>query len=427
MKQSKPPCSALRSEAWLIQKYNEIAKSQERPYSLVCANIKQFRNLYTLHGKVKSDQMLQDVLQCLADFIKDTGYVSYSYADNFTLLLKMSPKDVGYQFFPAFVDEVFEIDNPYLFHNIYMSFGVYEISSDTAEYYQALAYANVGRLSAPTIRNRSFCCEVFSQEFYDAFMNPYLMEERVSRAYQNKEFVVYLQPKVRLQDQKVIGAEALIRWFDEDGQMIPLSTFLPILNQNNYIRMLDIQTFEICCQLIAERLKNGKPMVPISFNISQSFFYDTEMMRDYMEVYNRYQVPREYIQFELMESISLNDTQQLVNVIDDFKKEGFTCLLDDFGNGYSSFGVLINSKLDILKMDRQFFVEPLTEKTGNIIKTVVELAKQLHLEVIAEGVETQEYVDFLKEVGCDVIQGFYFYRPMPITELLTLLDKEKGQ
>lgn len=258
-------------------------------------------------------------------------------------------------------------------------------------------------------------------------MNPYLMEERVSKAYQNKDFVVYLQPKVRLNDQKVIGAEALIRWFDEEGNMIPLSSFLPILNQNNYIRMLDIQTFEVCCELIADRLKNGEPMVPISFNISQSFFYDTKMMPDYMEVYNRYQIPREYIQFELMESISLNDTQQLVNVIDDFKKEGFTCLLDDFGNGYSSFGVLINSKLDILKMDRQFFVDPLNEKTANIIKTVIELAKQLHLEVIAEGVETQEYADFLKEVGCDVIQGFYFYHPMPIPELLSLLDKEKGQ
>lgn len=424
MKQSG---GVLKTEAQLKQKYDELIKNSKTPHSLVCANIKQFRNLYTLHGKEKSDQMLEDVLHCIADFIGDVGYVAHSYADNFTILLAMPAADVDSRFFVPFVDEVFEIENPYLFHNIYMSFGFYGITSDTVDYYQAQAYANVARLCAPTVRNRSFSSEEFSQEYYDSFMNPYLMEERVSKAYQNKEFVVYLQPKVRLNDQKVIGAEALIRWFDEKGNMIPLSSFLPILNQNNYIRMLDIQTFEVCCKLICDRLKAGQPIVPISFNISQSFFYDTKMMPDYMEVYNRYQIPREYIQFELMESISLNDTQQLVNVIDDFKKEGFTCLLDDFGNGYSSFGVLINSKLDILKMDRQFFVEPLTEKTSNIIKTVIELAKQLHLEVIAEGVETQEYVDFLKEVGCDVIQGFYFYRPMPIPELLTLLDKEKGQ
>lgn len=427
MNQSEQSEGTIKTEAWLRQKYDEIVKSRTTPCSLACANIKQFRNLYTLYGKEKSDQMLDDVLHCLADFIGDKGYVTRSYADNFTMLLNMDSTKFEELFFAPFVDVIFEIDNPYLYKNIYLSFGVYDINDDTVDYYQAQAYANVGRLSAPTIRNRSFCSEIFKQEFYDAFMNPYLMEERVSRAYQNKEFVVYLQPKVRLHDHKVIGAEALIRWFDEAGNMVPLSSFLPILNQNNYIRMLDIQTFEVCCDLIAERLKKGLPIVPISFNISQSFFYDTKMMSDYMEVYNRYQIPRKYIQFELMESISLNDSQQLVNVIDDFKKEGFTCLLDDFGNGYSSFGVLINSQLDILKMDRQFFADPLTEKTGNIIKTVIKLAKQLHLEVIAEGVETEEYVDFLKEAGCDIIQGFYFYRPLPIQELLSLLDEEKNR
>lgn len=426
MTQTEPLC-AVKTDAWLKQKYDEIIRSGERPYSLICANIKQFRNLYTLHGKTESDEILKDVYQCLSNYVGKKGFVAHSYADNFTILYPINAKDVDDLFFIPFVDVVFEIENPHLFHNIYMSFGIYELDDEGVDYYQAQAYANVGRLSAPTIRNRSFCSEIFSQEFYDAFINPYLMEERVSKAYQNKEFVVYLQPKVRLHDRKVIGAEALIRWFDEAGNMIPLSSFLPILNQNNYIRMLDIQTFEVCCQLIADRLKKGASIVPISFNISQSFFYDTQMMSDYMEVYNRYQIPREYIQFELMESISLNDSQQLVNVIDDFKKEGFTCLLDDFGNGYSSFGVLINSKLDILKMDRQFFIEPLTEKNGNIIKTVIELARQLHLEVIAEGVETQEYVDFLKDAGCDVIQGFYFYRPMPIHELLSLLDKEKSR
>lgn len=152
-----------RNDIWLKQKYNMIIKSGKKNWSLVCANVKEFRQLCTLYGKEAGDRMLMDLYTCLESFVGDRGYVAHSYADNFTILLSMGAEDVDYNFFHPFVDVVFEIDNPQLFHNIYMSFGVIQLDNPDLDYYQAQAYANIGRIQAPTIRNRSFCSEVLAK------------------------------------------------------------------------------------------------------------------------------------------------------------------------------------------------------------------------------------------------------------------------
>ncbi|MEG0365611.1 MAG: EAL domain-containing protein, partial [Coprobacillus sp.] len=134
--------------------------------------------------------------------------------------------------------------------------------------------------------------------------------------------------------------------------------------------------------------------------------------------------PKHHIEIELMESISLDDTERMKEVVSGFKEYGFSCSLDDFGNGYSSFNVLLNAPFDIIKMDRQFFLDNLKGDNQLVIKTVVDLIHSLGMRIVAEGVELKEHIDYLKTCKCDYVQGYYYYRPMPICDFNDLLDKE---
>ena len=143
-----------------------------------------------------------------------------------------------------------------------------------------------------------------------------------------------------------------------------------------------------------------------------------------MEVFEKYDIPKNLIEIEFMESISLNDTDRMKEVIAGFKEYGFKCSLDDFGNGYSSFNVLLNAELDIVKMDRQFFLNNLNGDNKLVIKTMIDLIHSLKMKVVAEGVELKEHVEYLKACGCDFVQGFYYYKPMPLNEFEKILDKQ---
>lgn len=416
--------------SYIEEKYNEVksmkVNSTEVEYALVLWNIKNFRYYNTKYGVSAGDEILELVFQAMQSILEDGEYVGYLGADNFVTLLRYDNIDtlVYHRLVPLVQGELYRIDDVRISRNIFYSTGIYQLTSVEIDFQTALNFANLCRKESASLYNRCTNIEVYDQTCHSKYMERLELEIKTADAYKNYEFVAFLQPKVDPENGTVIGAEALLRWIDEDGNNVPLYKFLPILDQNSYIALVDLDIFDQMCQYQEERLKNHQKIVPISFNMSKTNFYNPDILQKYVEIFEKYHVPKKYVEIEFMESISLNDTAHMQKVISDFKNYGFTCSLDDFGSGYSSFNVLLNAPLDTVKMDRQFFLDNLNGDGKLVIKTVVELIHSLHMKVVAEGVESKEHIEYLRKCSCDYVQGYYYYKPMSVEAFGKLLDDE---
>ncbi|WP_416325703.1 EAL domain-containing protein [[Eubacterium] hominis] len=404
--------------------YYKQALHSDKHYALMNMNIKKFRYLNYAYGKEAADQMLQVVEQFLCDFIKEDGIAKQIYADDYVMIVTYeTAQQLEKKWLYDIVDAIFEIDHPILYHNIYTSFGIFLMDTKDVPFEEACEKAQFSRIMCESLKRRAFSYEFYNQKLYDDYMNACYLEEYSAKAREKGFYQVYIQPKVDLKTREITGGEALLRLFDQ-GELIPVSKFLPMLNKNGYIRMIDLQVFETVLKEIQTRLQLGKPMVRISFNISNSFFYDEFIIQDYRNVLEKYDVDRSYLELEFMENISTNE-EKMKEHIRSFHEMGFYCSLDDFGNGFSNFNLLKDSNLDVIKIDRCFFQEKLSEDAKEILRTIIHLIKILGMEVIAEGVERKEDIDFLSTIDCDAVQGFYFYKPMPMKDFFDLIDQTK--
>lgn len=228
---------------------------------------------------------------------------------------------------------------------------------------------------------------------------------------------MYFQPKVELKEKKIRNAEALVRWKNSLGKLIPPGLFIPILEKDLLISVLDQYVFEKTCQWLKKQMKECKRILPVSVNVSKMQFYSLDFIEVYSKLKKKYGVPNNIVIIEFTESAIFNDIKRVKEIIDELHINGFLCSIDDFGNGYSSLNALKDMKVDSLKIDSLFFNESENKRREEIIiKGIITLAKELNMKTVAEGIEKQEQVDFLREAGCDLIQGYIFYRPMPIED-----------
>ena len=188
------------------------------------------------------------------------------------------------------------------------------------------------------------------------------------------------------------------------------------------MREVDLCLFEDMCRMMQQRLEQGLFMVPVSFNLSGACYETENFMEAYLDIYRQYRIPASFIEFELLETGSLYDTDLLIRAAGQIKKAGFACLLDDFGSGFSTLGVLSHISADGLKIDRSFFKRGFQEKDRLIVKTIIDLAKELGMKTTAEGIESMEYAGYLRSIGCDMVQGYCYYRPMALQDFFLLLD-----
>ena len=205
--------------------------------------------------------------------------------------------------------------------------------------------------------------------------------------------------------------------------MRPVSEFLPALVENGLIENVDLHLFCMACSTVERwRQQYGKE-ISISVNLNECAFNYEFFFNDYKEVYERNPCRKDCIEFELLESIILNQVDQVNRVVNDITQFGFTCSVDDFGSGYSSYSVLTNPRITTLKIDRSLFRNDNDPREKTLIRSIIQTAKELNMTTVAEGVETKEYVDFLKELGCDYVQGFYYYKPMSVEDFEELFVK----
>jgi len=244
------------------------------------------------------------------------------------------------------------------------------------------------------------------------------VEEHMENALNNGEFVVYLQPQYDAASRTVAGAEALVRWQSPTEGLIMPSSFIPIFERNGFIAKIDEYMLRSVAQMQARWINEGKPIVPISVNISRRHFSRDDLAEHLCAIVDEVGVPKRCIELELTESAFFQDKQTLIRTVAKLREYGFIVSMDDFGADYSSLNSLKELPLDMIKLDAGFFrgTEASEERGSVIVAGVIKLAKLLDLQTVAEGVESGEQVQFLADQGCDLIQGFYFAKPMPVAE-----------
>ncbi|WP_308007965.1 EAL domain-containing protein [uncultured Fusobacterium sp.] len=257
--------------------------------------------------------------------------------------------------------------------------------------------------------------------FYDKYIKNKMLEENfiknnINKAINTGEISTYFQPKVELKEMKIESAEALTRWNNNEKFISP-SIFIPILEKNFLINTLDQYIFESVCQWLKKQLDNYKRVISISVNVSKIQFYSTDFIKIYTDIKEKYNIPDRVIIIEFTESIIFDDMKKVEKIINELHNNGFLCAMDDFGKGYSSLNTLKNMKVDIIKFDSLFFDDSeYKEREKIIIEEIVTLANRLDMKTVAEGIEKTEQVEFLKEIKCDLIQGYVFYKPMPLSD-----------
>lgn len=268
--------------------------------------------------------------------------------------------------------------------------------------------------------------ELYTPALKDEQQKQMEIVSQMEEALENREFKVFLQPKMDMFTDKVIGAEALVRWIKPDGSMVSPGEFIPIFEENGFVTQLDFEMMRQVLDMQQTRLREGKPMVKVSVNFSRKHQENQSYLKRLDELMAQYDVSSDNLEIEITESVFMQDLAPLVESICQLKERGFSVSIDDFGAGYSSLNVLSKVKADIVKLDRQFLLDVEMEKdnfTSEFLQLLIDMIKKLGFRVLAEGVETAEQVTLLKNAGCRFAQGFYYARPMPIEEFLRFLDR----
>lgn len=259
-------------------------------------------------------------------------------------------------------------------------------------------------------------------EYYNDDMRLRLEKEQeivndMNYALQDNQFTIYIQPKYNVMTNSPVGGEALVRWIHPKKGMIPPNLFIPLFEKNGFVVKLDAYIWEEVCKLLSRWLEEGKKPNPISVNVSRVNIYNPHFVDNIINLVDRYRIPHDLFNIELTESAYTDNPEIMIKAIDRLQKEGFSILMDDFGSGYSSLSMLKNIPVDILKIDMNFFVDSSKKsRCESIVASIVRMSKWLNIPVIAEGVETGEQVNFLREIGCDFVQGYYYAKPMCVKD-----------
>ena len=306
-------------------------------------------------------------------------------------------------------------------YNLSVNIGIYMITNEDNNISEAMDKAIIAHSASKG--------DVFDKfHIYDKTMERKLekeskIEHEMNIALDNKEFKVYYQTKIDTKTENLYGAEALVRW-EHEGRMVPPSEFIPLFEKNKFILRLDLYIFEqVCSDMKMWKEKYGKEPV-VSVNVSREHFLDEHFLEKYMMIAAKYGVNTNKIDLEITESATIEEGIDIIEIMNKMKKLGFLISIDDFGTGYSSLSTIQDMPADILKIDKSF-VDRIGKNEKNIIDYILTIAKELNFTTIAEGVETKEQRDYLLENGCDIIQGYYYAKPMSEAEFEEYIEGKR--
>ncbi len=249
-------------------------------------------------------------------------------------------------------------------------------------------------------------------------MQRYVTKKDIIKAFENNEFKTYIQPKYNIYTEEVIGGEALVRWFHGKKGRLSSELFIPILEKLKLIEKVDLFIFEEVCKSLSSWKTQGLKTIPISVNLSKMTLNDMRNILRLKDLLNKYKIPKELIELEITESLMCVN----IEVINKLKNEGFKLTVDDFGKGYSSLAILKKLPIDVVKIDKEFLIDIEESEIGKVIlKGIVDLIQNIKKEVVIEGIENKQQLEFIKSIGCESAQGFLFSKAMDVRDFKELI------
>lgn len=380
--------------------------------AMVHIRMEKFRSYCSCYGDREGQKLLEDFYDVIQKNVKRREAFSRHEICDFGLLLCYDSEEKLVQRVQKIMKQMDE-KRPDV--KLYFNAGINLHDKEKIDPPESYNRATIARNKIED--NHNVNISFFTQEMKENLLWERKVENDMERALRNHEYKVYLQPKYSVGREKLAAAEALVRWQHPIEGLLSPNKFIPIFERNGFITKLDDYMIAEVAKLQAGWIEQGKKIVPISVNVSRAHFTRDNLAEHICKIVDYYHVPHDAIELELTESAFFDDKQTLIDIVKKMKAYGFVVSMDDFGAGYSSLNSLKELPIDVVKLDAEFFRGQDEEGKGKVIVgEAISLAKKLHMRIVAEGIETREQVDFLAENACDLIQGFYFAKPMPVAD-----------
>ena len=419
---SKDPLTGLMTMSkFELEGMKLIARNKTTNYSILYIDFDKFKMINDEWGYSTGNEILQYFAGLISKYIKNEELFCRVTADIFILLISYEKMEDIIERMSKCVQSVNHYyKNNFSMINLVMIAGIYALGKEDKVLSIAIDRANTARKTVKGNHKSSYA--IYDTSMHERVTMENLIESSMYQALEREEFEVYLQPKLNLTSMKIIGAEALVRWRHSSGVLMNPNEFIPIFEKNGFITELDFYVYEASLKAMQQWIVQGKDRIILSLNVSRSHLADSDFLDRLNRLLAKYNIPASLVELEITESMFLHDLDRLIFFVNNIRKHGYLISIDDFGSGYSSLNLLKTLKIDIVKLDREFFLENIMHSQDQIvISGIISIAKGLGFQVIAEGVETKEQLKFIKEHGCDMVQGYLFYRPMPMVEFEKLL------
>ncbi len=391
-------------------------RAGEKGY-FVSADLNEFKLVNSTCGIMKGNETIKCVWDVIAEHLKGDELGAHINADHYVMYLKCKSREEVVERIKRISDEIEWLAPKINIISILPYFGIYET---TGAEEPEVSYSHANQAKHLVKGNRKLNYAFYEEVDYQKLVEEKELEDAFEVAIAKHEFEMWYQPKYSGQDEHIVGAEALVRWRRQDGSLIPPFRFIPLFERNGMITVLDEYVFRTVCMQQKKWEKEGRRLFPVSINISRASLYYDNVVEKYKEILEECDVKAELVPLEITESATI-DNAQIRELVDHFRTVGFPMHLDDFGNGYSSLATLNLMHFDTLKLDKSL-VDFVGDSNGEkLLWYTIKLAKSLGMNITAEGVEYKEQVEFLQELQCDEIQGYYYSRPLPLAEFEQLL------
>lgn len=408
---------------WFIYHAEQLLKKRrnaKKRYAVVNLVFVNYRNYCVCHSIQEGERMLKKVYWYLHRTLNRKEMCAHVTSADFALLLQYEDEEQLKNRLETLVDQLKQLQAEHVFA---FQVGVDLVDVVTDEKGKVVRrknidveveYNNACTARSVLAENDDSGIEFFDNRLVEEQKWIDQVTDRQKTALENEEFVVYYQPKYDPSTDQLRGAEALIRWQSPELGFVPPGKFIPIYEKNGFITEIDHYMLDHVAADQKKWLDQGHDCVPVSVNVSRAHFIESDLAEQIRDIVDSHGTPHDLVEIELTESAFFDDKKALVTTINRLKGYGFTVSMDDFGSGYSSLNSLKDMPLDVLKLDAEFFRGESGDGRGQIVVSeAIRLAKSLNMRTVAEGVEVKEQVEFLAGEGCDMIQGYYYAKPMP--------------
>ena len=396
----------------------EKVRDAETQWCMIAIDIKHFKLFKDLNGRVKGEQLLVRFAEHIHGVAEQTGGLAcYRGQDDYSLMIP---------FDQAVIDRLFstlhhEIDSLSGASGFFPIFGIAMILDPDLS---AMDHFNRAALTAEEIKDDIQChMRIYDPDAHGRHVEEFKLLSGFRAGLTNGEITFHVQPQINVESGKIIGCEALTRWQRADGTFLSPAVFVPVLEKYGVITDLDTRLWEQVCAWIRNLIDSGIKPVPVSLNVSRICIFALDVPETLTALTQKYGLDTSLIKVEITESAYVEDEGQVKAAVAELRRRGFLVMMDDFGSGYSSLGMLRTVSVDVIKLDAQFlrFTIGEEQKGIHILESIINMIKSLSVPIIVEGVDSPILVHYLKDMGCRYMQGFHFYRPMPPGQFRSLI------